>query len=385
MHIVILGAGYGGMRAANILGRRLGSRNEAKITLVNAYPRHVLTTELHKVAAGTASPEDVTVRLDRALPMQCLDIRIAQVTRIDPAQQLVFLAEGDSLAYDYLVVALGSTVEYWGIPGLAENAHAIGGLQGAIRIREAVKRAVNTAAIHGGTARIVIGGGGLTGVEIAGELAQQLKRSERNNGTKWEIVMLELAPGLLPGLPEDLGHKATKLLIGLGVNVRTGVGVVAVDADELQLTNGLRLPYDTLIWAGGVRGNPVVAEAFATDPRDRAYVDAYLRAEGYPNVYIIGDTALAREVETGAPVPPTAQAALQQADVAAAHLLHTIKGVPQRVTPYAGRNRGVLVSVGPHMGLGQWGRMRGSGWMWKLLKDANDLRYRTKVKAVAGW
>ena len=144
MHIVILGAGYGGMRAANILGRRLGSRNEAKITLVNAYPRHVLTTELHKVAAGTASPEDVTVRLDRALPMQGLDIRIAQVTRIDPAQQLVFLAEGDSLAYDYLVVALGSTVEYWGIPGLAENAHAIGGLQGAIRIREAVKSGRST-------------------------------------------------------------------------------------------------------------------------------------------------------------------------------------------------------------------------------------------------
>lgn len=385
MHIVILGAGYGGMRVAHLLGRRLGNHDGAKITLVNAHPRHVLTTELHKVAAGTAAPEDVTVRLDRALPMKGLDIRIARVTRIDPSGQWVFLDEGEPLAYDYLFVALGSTVEYWGIPGLADNAHAIGGLQGAIRIREAVKSTVDTAAIQNKTARMIIGGGGLTGVEIAGELAQKLKRSEQHNATKWEIVMLEMAPGLLPGLPEDLGHKATKMLIGLGVDVRTGVGIVAADPNELQLTDGRRLAYDTLIWAGGVRGNPVVAEAFATDPRDRAYVDAYLRAEGYPNVYIIGDTALARAAETGEPVPPTAQAALQQADVAAAHLLHTIKGVPENVLPYAGRNRGILVSVGPHLGLGQLGRMRGSGWMWKLLKDANDFRYRTKVKAVAGW
>lgn len=385
MHIVILGAGYGGMRVANVLGRRLGGRGEAKITLVNADPRHVLTTELHKVAAGTAAPEDVTVRLDRALPVKGLDIRIGLVTRIDPTRQLVFLAEDEPLVYDYLVVALGSTVEYWGIPGLAENAHAIGGLQGAIRIREAVKRAIDTAATQNRIARIVIGGGGLTGVEVAGELAQQLKQSERKHGTKWEIVLLEMAPGLLPGLPEDLGHKATKLLLGLGVTVRTGLGIAAVEPGELQLANACRLSYDTLIWAGGVRGNPVVAEAFAADSRDRAYVDAYLRAEGYPNVYIIGDTALARVAKTGEPVPPTAQAALQQADVAAAHLLHRLTGTPPYVAPYAGRNRGVLVSVGPHMGLGQWGPMRGSGWMWKLLKDANDFRYRTKVKAVAGW
>lgn len=383
MHIVILGAGYGGVRAANMLGRRFGDHGEAKVTLVNAHPRHVLTTELHKVAAGVAAPEDVSVRLDRALPLKGLDIRIAQVTGIDPAHRLVHLDDGDPLAYDRLIVALGSTVEYWGVPGLADNAYAIGGLEGAIRIRKTVERAVNTAAAEGRPATIVIGGGGLTGVELAGELAQQLNGRKRRDGIHWEIVMLEMTNGLLPGLPEDLGDKAEKLLHHLGVTIRTGVGIVAADPQELLLTDGHHLPYDALIWAGGVRGNPVVGEAFAADPRDRAYVDAFLRAEGYPDVYIIGDTALAREAETGDPVPPTAQAALQQADVVADHLFHTILGVPRHVPPYTGRNRGVLVSIGPNLGLGQWGRIRGTGWMWKLLKDANDFRYRAKVKAAA--
>lgn len=380
--ILILGAGYGGLRTAALLGRRLGRNTNTRITLVNDSPRHVLTTELHKVAAGVASPEDVSFRLDRVLRNSGVEIRLGRVTRIRPAERRVDLDHGTVLAYDRLVVALGSVVEYWGIPGLKEHSVAIGGLRGAMEIHRRVEEARRRAAEAGREARVLIGGGGLTGVEVAGELALAAGHPAGRLAAA-RVTLLEMAPQVLPGLPDDLRRKAAKLLERYGVEIHTGVGIREATAENALLTDGRELPYDVLVWAGGVRGNPVVAEAFATDPRDRAYVDLYLRAEGHGNVYIIGDTALAMEARTGNPVAPTAQAALQQAETVAAHIAQAITGTPRYVPPYEGRLKGVLVSVGPHQGLGEFGGMRGSGWLWKRLKDINDFRYRTQVRMLA--
>lgn len=373
MRVVILGAGYAGLAVAQRLGKVLGESGTALITLINASDVHVFATQLHKVAAGTASPEAVSVPLRDVLPARGVDLVIGRVVRIDPAERTVTLEDGRCFGYDRLVVALGSTPEYWGIPGLKEHGLVLTGLEGAVAIRERVTDAVARAEQEGRQAQVVIGGGGLTGVELAGELAYRLLRGHR-------ITLVEMAPQLLPGQPKAMSQEAERMLGSLGVTVRTGVGLASVADGSLRLSNGEEMPYDVLIWCGGVRGNPVVGEAFASDKRDRAFVDAWLRAEGYPDVYILGDAALAKDAE-GKPVPPTAQAALAQAQVVAEHILRTLASEEGRVAPYDGKMKGVLVSVGPKLGLGRVGAFGGGGRLWKLLKDAVALSYHLRIGA----
>lgn len=374
MRIVILGAGYAGLDVARRLGKLLGTHGVAHVTLVNAHGYHVFNTELHKVAAGTARSQDVSVALSDVLPQDGLQLEIGTVQKINPDEKTVELDNDRILHYDRLVVALGSEAEYWGIPGLAEHSLGLTGLQTAVEINKRVHEVVAQAEEEGRQAHVVIGGGGLTGVELAGELAYKLLRNHR-------ITLVEMGPNLLLGQPEAMSQDAERLLGQLGVTIRTGVGLKEVQHESVCLTNDEEMAYDLLLWAGGVRGNRVVAEAFKVDGRDRAYVDSHLRAEEYPDVYILGDAALAKEAKSGRPVPPTAQAALQQATIVVEHLLRSRFNEAGTVPPYSGKNKGVLVSIGPKLGLGKVGALQGAGRTWKHLKDANDLKYRLKVGA----
>jgi len=374
--IVILGAGYAGLEVARSLGRVLGRTGSAHILLVNDKEYHVFTTELHKVAAGTAEPADVTASLADLLDETGVELIVDRVEGIDPERRAVELAGGTVLAYDRLVVALGSTTEYWGIPGLRERSLSLNGLEGATAIRERVREVVQRAEEAGRQAHIVIGGGGLTGVELAGELAFRLAKGHR-------ITVVELAPNLLVGQPERLSREAERILAQMGVTIRTGVGLNAVDEDTVLLSSGERMDYDVLLWAGGVRGNPIVAKAFPADTRDRAIVDSWMRSEAYPDVYIVGDAAAAKDAD-GKPVAPTAQAALAQAEVVVKHILYAGVQEEHAVAPYSGRSKGVLVSIGPKQGLGKIGAFGGSGRVWKLLKDANDIRYHLRIGARNG-
>lgn len=374
--IVILGAGYAGLEVARGLGKVLGRTGSAHITLINDNEYHVFTTELHKVAAGTAEPTDVTVPLAEVLSGGGVDLVIDRVTSIHPERRIVLLESGSEIAYDQLVVALGSTTEYWGIPGLAERSLSISGLRGALAVRERVAEVVRRAEEEGRQAHVVIGGGGLTGVELAGELAFKMLKGHR-------ISVVEMAPNLLVGQPERLCTDAERILTTMGVTIRTGVGLKSVEEDSLLLSNDERMAYDVVLWAGGVRGNPIVAKAFPVDKRDRALVDSWMRSEAYPEVYILGDSAAAKDPE-GKPVPPTAQAALAQAEVVVKHILHTDRQEESALPPYSGKSKGVLVSIGPKQGLGKIGSFGGSGRVWKLLKDANDMRYHLRVGARNG-
>lgn len=371
MRVVILGAGYAGVAVARRLGKALGVSGAAHITLVNAHPHHVFVTELHKVAAGTARPEDVSIPVHRAVP-EGVHVEIDVVTDIDPKKRLVMLESGRTLAYDRLVVALGSSPEFYNIPGLAEFSLGLSSLPTAVVINERIRDAVCMAEQAGRQAHVVIGGGGLTGVELAGELAHELMRGHR-------ITLVELGPTLLPGQPERMAREAEHMLGQMGVTVRTGVGLKAVSSGRAVLTNDEIIAFDVLLWAGGVRGNWLVGRTFACDKRDRAYVDEYLRAVDYPDVYILGDAALAKVPGSGEPVPQTAQAALQQARVVAEHIVHSVKKSAGTVPAYDGKNKGVLVSIGPRQGLGRIGSICGAGRTWKRMKDVNDVKYRLQV------
>lgn len=373
MRVVILGAGYAGLEVARRLGKVLGQSSSALITLVNAHDYHVFTTELHKVAAGTAGPGAVSVSLKDVLPKQGVELVVGKVQAIRPEQRAVLLDDGRELQYDRLVVALGGMTEHWGIPGLKEHSLSITGLRGSLAIRQRVKEAIENAKAQGRKAHVVIGGGGLTGVELAGELAYKMMRGHR-------ITVVEMGPKLLLGQPDTMADDAERLLTRMGVAVRTGVGLKSVEQDELTLSNDEQVRYDVLLWAGGVRGNRIVGEAFPSDKRDRAIVDSYLRSEAYPDVYILGDSAAAKDA-SGKPVPPTAQAALGQAETVVEHILRSQVQEEGSSAPYSGKSKGVLVSIGPKHGLGKFGPFGGSGRMWKLLKDANDMRYHLRVGA----
>lgn len=371
MRVVVLGAGYAGYSVARRLGKALGQEGAAHITLVNAHGYHVFNTELHKVAAGTISPQQVSVALDEGLP-KGVHLEIGLVTSISPEEHTVSLDGGRELAYDRLVVALGSAPEYWGVPGLREYSLGLTGLSAAVEMKERIVDATNRAKAEGRQAHVVIGGGGLTGVELAGELAHKLMRGHK-------ITLVEAGPNLLLGQPEPMCQAAERLLKQLGVTIRKGVALKEVDADTVLLADGERLDYDVLAWSGGVRGNRIVADAFKADGRDRAFVDEYLRAEEYKDVYILGDAALAKQADTGKPVPPTAQAALLQANIVVEHILRSRFDQAGTVTPYSGKSKGVLVSIGPKHGIGAVGTLQGAGRGWKYLKDANDLLYRVRI------
>lgn len=376
MQIKILGAGYGGVRAALDLDRWLGDREAVEITLVDANDYHQLVTELHKPAAGTAGEQAMVIPLRDIFRHTRVKLLQARVKDILPQDYQVILEGGGVLRYDRLVVALGSVPEYFNIPGVREHSLTIRSINSARTIREHLEGAFRRAAeIESADERapyltVVVAGGGFTGVEIAGELADRLPRLARELGLPAEevkVVMVEALPELLQGFSPHLVEQASRTLAEKKVEVLLGVPITRMEPGAVMLQDGTRLQAQTVIWSGGVRGNPIVEKRFPTSGRGRAVVNEFLQSPAYPDVYLVGDCALALDPATGRPVAPTAQNAVEQGRVAARNIWAEYTGRPLR--PYRPVNKGVVVSVGRGIGLARLGAYDLAGAGPAVLKD----------------
>lgn len=389
MRIVVLGAGYGGLRAALDLHHWLGDRPAVEIVLVDQHDYHQLVTKLHKPAAGTASAARLAIPLRDIL----YDTRIRFVHRrvedILPDERAVRLEGGVTLRWHRLIVALGSAPEYFDVPGVAEHALTIQSINSARLIRTHVEAMFRQGAAMGDEeARqafftVVVAGGGFTGVETAGELADGLPRLAQEVGVPPKtvrIVTVEAFPELLRGFSPRLVEEAAKTLQGKGVELLLGVPIAEVTDHGVVLEDGRRIGARTVIWTGGVRGSPLVERRFPSGLRGRAKVDPYLRSPAYPDVYLIGDCALALDPATGRPVAPTAQHAIEQGRVAARNVWAEYTGRPLR--PFRPAKKGMVVSVGEGVGLARLGRFDVSGAAPAVLKDAITWRY---VYSLGGW
>jgi NADH dehydrogenase len=338
--VVVLGAGYAGAGAVT----RLEAANDAdvELTWVSDRDYHLVLHEAHRVIRDDAAAPTVTIPVEE-IKSPSTTFRQGRVMGVDVDQRTVELADGDPVPYDYLLVALGSRTAFYGIEGLERHAHTLKSLDDARNIHDDLA-AVAEATTPPDSARVVVGGGGLSGVQAAGEVAAYRDAHD----APVEVTLVEGLDRVLPGRDPDLQDAIEKRLADAGVTVRCGSFVSRVDHDTVYVGGEeeppTELAYDVLVWTGGITGQAALADtAVETDERtDRVYVQRDFRTSD-DRVFAIGDTALVDQ-GTDEFAPPTAQAAWQAADVAGENLLRAIRGEPLRRWTYD--DKGTLVSVG---------------------------------------
>ncbi|MGE5673317.1 MAG: NAD(P)/FAD-dependent oxidoreductase [Mycobacterium leprae] len=355
--ILVLGAGYGGLTCFLELQDHLS--REYDLVLINGDRYHWFTTELHTYVAGE-SEEAVRIPLSRVVSRPGRLI-IGKVTRLHPEEQLVELSDGQRIRYDKLVFGLGSEPEYFGLPGVAQYGMIIGTAKGAGQVRERIRNMLADQQEAEHIPHVAVAGGGLTGVEVVSELAEQYPGRVR-------LSLLEAGPEIMAGFTPDLVRTSRDVLTGMGVALHCGNPIAAVDEEQITFKNGDQMDYDLLVWAGGVRGSHILAESgLETTPRGRAKADAFLRAVGHEEIYMVGDSAAVKDQTTGKEVAPTAQFAVQMGKTAARNILRSLRGQPEE--PFVPVNRGSFASLGRKEGVGVMGQEHFSGPSALLIKS----------------
>lgn len=365
--IVVLGAGYAGLSCYLELQDGLSPRYD--VVLVNADRYHWFTTELHTYAAG--EPEDaVRIPLSRVIAPPGR-LSLGRVERIDLPAQRVLLEGGGEVSYDYLVFALGSDPEYFNLPGVQDHSMIVGNWQGATKLRYAVAEVLATRE----NPHIVIAGGGLTGVEVAGELADEYPGRAR-------LTLVEAGPEIMAGFASDLVEISRTVLEGHGITIRTGNPIASVTAREIHFKDGDLLPFDLLVWAGGVRGSAILGlSGFEVTTKGRGKVDRYLRALGHDTIYLVGDSAALIDPKTEREVLPTAQAAVQMGQAAGRNIVRRLKGQPEQI--FVPRIRGAFASLGRQQGVGQIGSEQFSGLPAMVVKNLIEAHHAWETGAGA--
>lgn len=381
-HIVILGAGYGGLLSA-LTVRKYMSKEEAKITVVNQYPTHQIITELHRLAAGSASEQAVAMPLAKLFAGKDIDLKIAKVNSFSAENKQVILSDGVMLTYDALVVGLGSTTAYFGIPGLEEYSMVLKSAADALRIRRHIEDRIRdySKTRNAADATILIGGGGLTGVELVGEIADILPKLTKQYGVnpaEIKLLLVEAGPKILPVLPDHLIERATASLEKRGVQFLTGLPVTKVVDNTIDLKDGQQIVANTFVWTGGVQGNPLVGESGLEVNRGRATVNEFLQSTSHPNVFVAGDSAVVFAPD-GRPYPPTAQIAWQMGELIGYNLFAYLNDKPQEA--FSPVNSGTLASLGRKDGVAIVGGNSTplKGLPATLMKEASNIRYLTHI------
>ncbi|GIP47577.1 NADH dehydrogenase-like protein YjlD [Paenibacillus sp. J53TS2] len=384
-HIVILGAGYGGVLSA-LSARKFMDKSQARITVVNQFPTHQIITELHRLAAGSISERAVSLPLEKLFKGKDIDLRIAKVENFSVDMKEVKLSDGTVLSYDALVVGLGSITAYFGIPGLEKYSMVLKSADDARRIHEHIESRIREYAASGNEAdaSIVIGGGGLTGVELVGEIADKLPELTKKYGVNQsdiKLMLVEAGPKILPVLPDVLIERATASLEKRGVKFLTGLPVTNVEGNTIDLKDGQKIVANTFVWTGGVQGNPLVGESGLEVNRGRASVNDFLQSVSHSDVFVAGDSAVYMGAD-GRPYPPTAQIAWQMGELIGYNLFAYLYG--KQMNGFSPVNSGTLASLGRKDAVATIGASNTQlrGLPATMMKEASNIRYLSHIKAL---
>ena len=384
--ILILGGGYGGVLTA-LTARKYLSAAEASITIVNRFPTHQIITELHRLAGGSIAEKAVSLPLNKLLGSKDVNIVVDSIKEIKPNDKKVVLESGNVLSYDALVVALGSETNYFGIPGLEENSLVLKSVADANRIREHVEARLDAYKKSGNKAdaTIVVGGGGLTGVELVGEFADKLPEVCRSKGIDFNDISLycvEAGPAVLPIFPKVLIERAVESLSKRGVTFITGVAITEATKTSVSLKDGNVIESSTIIWTGGVKGNPVVGSSGLAEDRGRSTVTQTLQSTSHADVFLAGDCAVVFPEGGERPYPPTAQLAWQMGETVGYNLSVMVKGgVMDKFVPVFS---GTLGSLGRKDAVGTIGgnSTQLKGLPATLMKEASNVRYLSHIQGI---
>jgi NADH dehydrogenase len=392
-HVVIVGAGFGGLRAVRALRRA-----PVRITLVDRRNYHLFQPLLYQVATAGLAPEDIAHPVRAIFRRQRnFEFRLAEVVGVDLAERRLRTSTGD-LAWDFLILAPGSTSAFFGLDTVAENALPLKDIEDAVAIRNQVLRMFETAVQEPDADRrramlnFVVVGGGPTGVESAGALSELIRlvltRDFPNlNVKEVRVILLEATDRLLGALPPKLGEATAEILWRKHVEVRFGALVTGFDGERVMLKGGEVIPARTLIWAAGVQAAPLV-EVLEADrgSQGRVRVRETLQLPGHDRVFVVGDGAYLEDPAEG-PLPMMAPVAQQEADHAAANLVRMLRGEP--LTPFRYHNRGTMATIGRNAAVAY---VRGFAFvgfvawvLWLVLHIVLLIGFRNRLLVLINW
>ncbi len=389
--IVIAGAGYAGLHVALRLTAKLRNNPDMELTLVDRHDYHQALTELPRVAGGTRAADAVRIPLQDVLAKRVRFVQ-TEISGFDLADRRLLTAAGP-ISWSRLVLALGSRPNDFAIPGLAQRALSLYSASDAERVWAAVNTALADAAAATDPERqrclatVVVGGGGATGVELAGELAEMLPEAASGHGLASDLPavrLVEAGPTILAGSTPQLIDKATKILSDLGVQVCTSAKVAAATGEGFRLKDGRLVEGGVFVWAGGVKAPEIVVDsALPTGHNGRVKVDRYLRVLDHPQIYVAGDLASVVDPRSGHVLPPLAQVALEEGETVARNLDAELEGRPLEAFTF--HDKGFVVSVGTRRGVADIAGITTGGRLAHLLKDAIEWEYRQSVRHLRGW
>ena len=374
--IVILGGGYGGIITSKSLEKLLKS-SEADVTLINKHEYHYLSTQLHKTGVGTAADRQIAMSIPDLINPNKTRFLKAAVSSVNINTQEVHLEGGDTVKYDYLLIALGFEVETFGTPGVKENAFEIRSFRSSKIIYHQIIKQLNLYKEDHDPSRLTfaVAGGGFTGIEMLGELADALPKLCKEHDIPFEkirIVGIEAAPSVIPFFPKESIQYTTEVLEKRNIELITSTKILECTPEKVVLENNLEVPTKTLIWSCGVKGNTIVHNWGLPIEKGKISVDSYLCVKNMKNVFSIGDCSLFMKDEKSA-LPPTAQVALQQAPVCAKNIVAALRG--ESLTSFEYHHKGSVASIGLMAAVGKVGNFRLSGLFGAFMKQVIEARY----------
>jgi NADH dehydrogenase len=391
--VVIVGAGFGGLHCA----RRLAGK-PVEVLLLDRRNYHLFTPLLYQVASSLLNASDIAFPVRKVFRRsRNVAFRLAEVAGVDHTRRVVRTAEGPDEPYDYLVLATGAKANYFGQSAVERAAQGLNDLPSALRLRDHVLSRFEAAASAGAQDRrrlltFVIVGGGPTGVEYAGALAELVKLISgwdypTIHRSEVRIILVEGLPRLLSAFPESLAHDARRRLERLGATVRLGALVDSVTERQVTLSSGEVIEAETLVWAAGVRAESLEGGLDAARARNgRLEVDGVLRVPGLSGVFAIGDAA--GFVQDGRQVAMLSRPAINQGYAVARNILRDIRGEPMR--PFRYRDPGIMAIVGRNAAVAALrGGLALKGWLgwwaWLLVHLYFLIGFRNRIAAMIGW
>jgi NADH dehydrogenase len=392
-HVVIIGGGFAGLWAAKAL-----KHAPVRVTLVDRHNHHVFQPLLYQVATAALSPGDIASPIRWILRRQRnTRVLLAEARNIDTVAKRVDLDHGEALSYDFLIVAAGSSSSYFGHDGWKATAPSLKTLDDALQIRgrmliayEIAEREENPE-LRKMLLTFVIVGGGATGVELAGAIAEIARQtlSDEFRSIRTEqarVLLIEAGPSILPAFPENLRQAARKSLAKLGVDVREKATVTRVEDGRVWLGSE-RIDAGTVVWAAGVTASPLgTTLGVPTDRAGRVLVQPDLSIPGHPEVFVVGDLAGLKD-PGGQQYPGVAQVAMQQANSAASAIVRTIKGQSRK--PFKYRNLGNMATIGRNAAIADLGWLRASGFaawvLWLTIHIFWLIGFRNRLTVLVQW
>jgi len=399
--VLVLGGGFAGVYAAMALERALGNDTGVKITLVSRDNYFLFTPMLHEVAASDLDVTHIVNPIRKLLRRS--EFIQGDVTGIDLERRSVRVRHGveapheHELRFDHVVLALGSTTNFFDTPGVAERAFPMRSLGDALALKDRVLTSLEEADSECCTTarrallNFVVTGGGFAGVETVGAIHDHLRSSLRFypnlRSDDVRMVLVHSGERLLPELDARLGRYAEEKLRARGIEVRLGTRVRSMDTDGVRLDDGDTVPSRTVVWAAGNAPHRLIADLACERERGRVLVDEFLRVPGFDGVWALGDCALVPDPRTGGFHPPTAQHASRQAKTVARNIQAALGH--GRAKPFSFRTLGQLASIGRRAGVAQMFGLRFSGffawWLWRTIYLAKLPRLERKLRVMLDW